>query len=594
MGVPGFFAWLLKNYRNNNIITANITKDIDWLYLDSNCLFHPQCYKILNFYTELKNLEKLENKMIKRILNYIDYLIGIANPKKGVFISVDGVAPMAKMSQQRKRRQKAIQDNAIRDDIKKKYGKSSSTIWNNTTITPGTAFMEKLHLKILEYIKENRIKLNIAYVYSSYHTVGEGEHKILQDIKEKNLKQEFKDDVYAIYGLDADLIFLALASGKNNIYLLREETFLRGGDRAEKEEIVDIVNDVAEDLNFVSIDETKKCINEQIKHMIDKKMDFDELNGEYKYLDINYDNVDFTNDFIMICYFLGNDFIPNLPSIDIKNDGLNLLLDVFAEIYLMTGHTLVIGDEQLSINDIFMNLYMEKISSFEDYYFKVKYPKYVENIAKRKCQSDDPFDKEIWDFENLKNIKIVDPIKLGYDEQSLWKFRYYEYYYGVSIHQQEHINEMCKDFMRGIKWTFRYYFDKCASWTWFYKYTNSPFVSDLSKFIKNTKYNINKIEFKKSEPLNPIVQLLAVLPPNCAELLPDEYGKLMSHKLSPILDLYPTEVFIDTLYKDSLHKCVPLIPNINIDRILNATKNIELNQQEKVRNIIGNNFIINH
>src|SRR3989304_8702292 len=103
MGVPGFFVWLLKNYGENKIITNNFDEKIDILYLDSNCLFHPQCFKILGHFDSLKDLEKLESKMMIRIINFIDYLIDYVNPQKKVYISVDGVAPLAKMNQQRKR-----------------------------------------------------------------------------------------------------------------------------------------------------------------------------------------------------------------------------------------------------------------------------------------------------------------------------------------------------------------------------------------------------------------------------------------------------------------------------------------------------------
>ena len=143
--------------------------------------------------------------MIKQILKYMDFLIGYVNPKKQVYISVDGVAPMAKMSQQRKRRYRAVDDAKIKDDIRRKYNKETFEYWNNTVITPGTEFMEKLHLSILDYIskrKENKI------IYSSFHTFGEGEHKILQDIKINNSQS------FVIYGLDADLIFLSLACQK--------------------------------------------------------------------------------------------------------------------------------------------------------------------------------------------------------------------------------------------------------------------------------------------------------------------------------------------------------------------------------------------
>ena len=87
-------------------------------------------------------------------MNYVDYLIAYVNPKKEVYISIDGVAPAAKMSQQRKRRFKSMEDNKLFGEIRKKYGKEVATIWTNTTITPGTIFMEKLHQEFLKYINE--------------------------------------------------------------------------------------------------------------------------------------------------------------------------------------------------------------------------------------------------------------------------------------------------------------------------------------------------------------------------------------------------------------------------------------------------------
>ena len=50
MGVPGFFAWLLKKYNSTKLITESINTNIDILYIDANCLFHPQCFKVLYNY----------------------------------------------------------------------------------------------------------------------------------------------------------------------------------------------------------------------------------------------------------------------------------------------------------------------------------------------------------------------------------------------------------------------------------------------------------------------------------------------------------------------------------------------------------------
>ena len=52
----------LKNYNKKDIIKNSTNLDIDCLYLDANCLFHPQCYKVLYNYPMIKNKEKIEKK----------------------------------------------------------------------------------------------------------------------------------------------------------------------------------------------------------------------------------------------------------------------------------------------------------------------------------------------------------------------------------------------------------------------------------------------------------------------------------------------------------------------------------------------------
>lgn len=590
MGVPGFFSWLLRNDKKNNIIVDKINEDIDNMYLDANCLFHPQCFKILAFYENKLSVEKLEDKMIKRIINYIDFLIEYVKPIKKVFIAVDGVAPMAKMNQQRKRRYKSVVDNEMKNEINRKFGKTTTTIWSNSAITPGTKFMEKLHLKIIEYIKNKIKKLNVTFIYSSYHTIGEGEHKILQDIK----KDDNNFNAYVIYGLDADLIFLALASGKDKIYLLREEIILKKSQ--ESTHIEKNINDVTESLTYVSIDETKNCINDQINSYIEGK-----INNDNYINNINSIKKDFINDFIVICYFLGNDFIPNIPSIEIKNGGIDFLIDTYVNTYMMlqNGLTYIDTHNKVVIDNVFFETYIRNIAKYEDYYFRVKFPKFLDYVQRKQCLSDDLYEQEIWNLENMKSyitINIVDNIKLGYDKADLWKFRFYEHYYGVTNMQNQdaHIDAMCNDYLNGISWTMQYYFDKCNSFGWQYKYNHTPFASDINAYLKKTKCNINDIVVCEITKITPFIQLLAVLPPTYHNLLPQQYGKLMHDNNSPIIDMCPKNIKIDMLYKDSFHKCIPLIPNINIERIIDSVKNIKLTQEENNRNNITNQIIFNY
>lgn len=98
------------------------------------------------------------------------------------------------------------------------------------------------------------------------------------------------------------------------------------------------------------------------------------------------------------------------------------------------------------------------------------------------------------------------------------------------------------------------------------------------------------ITFEPNVTIKPIVQLLSVISPSCKNLLPKSYQKLMEFN-SEIMDLFPQYVQIDMLYKHVQHKCIPYVPNIDIERIMLATDNIELNIIEQERNKIFGDFI---
>ena len=359
MGVPGFFSWLLRNYKKNkNIIIQELPENckIDSLYLDANCLFHPQCFKVLGLVGKWKSVDRLEDKMMKRICNYIDFLIDFVEPQKQVVISVDGVAPMAKMAQQRKRRFRSMQDQELYSTIKQKHGKEVSSKWSNTVITPGTEFMEKLNKILIKYISKRK---DIKIVYSSYHSPGEGEHKILDIIRKAP-----KDETHCIYGLDADLIFLALASQKKNMYLLREVVQLgkAGKSSGDVYEHDDPVHDVMEDLNYVSIDTMKEAFYVTIKDkMLEKSK-----NKKLRILN----QTDMINDFIFACFFLGNDFLPHLPSVDINKGGLDIIIQAYIEIYTnVQKKLLTVSSNDVFFDDKFLRLFLQFLSKREDYYF---------------------------------------------------------------------------------------------------------------------------------------------------------------------------------------------------------------------------------
>ena len=549
MGVPGFFLWLLKKYKNRHFILNqnNNLGTIDSLLIDTNCLLHPQCFKILAENCKLKDHDELERKMINACIEYLDYMIKYCDPKKEIYIAIDGVAPVAKIKQQRQRRFKSVNDRVLFDNIKKKHNKEISTFWNNSAITPGTEFMLKLTKRITEYCKS--IKFKGKVLFSTANTPSEGEHKLLQHIKKTNNNNY----TYVIYGLDADLIFLALAANRKNIYLLREAQEF--ANNSEKTNVTK--------LNYISIDILKECIIDEIKEQLcddlierDKKIDEERI----------------IRDFIFICYFLGNDFLPHIPSIDIKCynkkciNGLDLLLQGYINTFdNLEDYIIKINENNdISYNDVFLQMFIEYLASFEDEFFMNMY-----NTKKnyRKSNDLDAYESEKFKIENLQ-FKINDDIELGKDDSNDYKFRYYKKNYLTEINQHEIVKFASYKYLEGLLWVANYYFKDCPSWEWYYPYDHAPFISDLADNFK--RFNIDEIKFNIGEPLKPIEQLFCVLPKQSDYLLPSDLKWLMNNTKSPIIHLYPDNFEIDLLYKTKYWQGIAILPDLEIGNIKNV------------------------
>jgi len=514
----------------------------------------------------LDNQDKLEKKMIDKVLEYIDEISNYVKPKKGIFLAIDGVAPVAKIKQQRSRRFKSVHDKELWDSIKKKHGKPLSNSWNNSAITPGTAFMEKLHKQIIIWSTKQKIKI----IYSSCNTPAEGEHKLLQFIRENQRKgEEYK---YVLYGLDADLIFLALSTKSDSIYLLRE------ANQINKHEAKGV-------LNYVSIKIMRECIkgtmeNYYKKHFIDN----------VKYPNIDTDNI--ISDFIFLCYFLGNDFLPHLPSLNIHKDGIEDLIEAHIKIFFeLQSYLLDINNTDIKVNNIFLTKLIGILASKEESTLKQNYatPK-----RRNKCASSDDYDKEIFKIENLQ-FKIVDPIQLGADNPIEWRRRYYKHYFGCTTDESidSFAEKMVKNYMIGIKWVTHYYFDKCPSWDWYFQYDHPPFLSDIKKYLD--KININAVSFEEGSALKPFMQLLCVLPQQSNYLLPNKLKNLMTNPKSSLSHLYPLDFDQDFINKHQYWMGIPLLPSLEIDLVkyIYCKYQDELSKEDQFKNRLCDNYIYN-
>ena len=125
---------------------------------------------------------------------------------------------------------------------------------------------------------------------------------------------------------------------------------------------------------------------------------------------------------------------------------------------------------------------------------------------------------------------------------------------------QEEINEICENYVTGVKWVFLYYFKGCPSWDWKYNYRHPPLISSICNYLENV--NINQIKFGSSKPVEPVNQLLYILPKGSKNLVPYEYQKLYHNNY-----FYPDQFGVDMIFKRYFWQTQPILPDMNYGQL---------------------------
>ena len=551
MGVPKLFAWLTKKYPQ--IIFDKNLDNIDNFFFDFNGLIHPCAHKILSKYNNSVDKNQLERLIIKHIINYTDFIIDNLNINKLIYISIDGVAPLAKMIQQRKRRYSSVLFKQMENDIRDQYNEPIID-WDTNAISPGTIFMDNLtnslkaHFSKKTYINNSGDEIKV--ILSSSYVVGEGEHKIINYIKQNSNNSESN----VIMGLDADLIMLSLSTGLNNIYLYRENINVRRPD-------------LTQPFIYLSIDTLRNKFKLELENRIHH---------------FNINNV--INDFIILTMLIGNDFLPQIPGLNVDN--LDYLLDIYAN-HLNSNknpkYKYLLINNKLNFEGFSKILF--KLSKMEEDLLKKYIPRYD---IKLQYTSEDPCKNDIKKMYYIKN-NVSDKI-FFYKRHS--KQRYYNHYFNIDYNKNKleyfrDVNNLCKNYFTMLVWNINYYFSKTENWQLAYKFNYAPYISDLSNYLYNNLNIVKSIKLYPAKPLEPLSQLMIILPPQSSHLLPNKYANLMTNINSKIIDQFPSQIYIDMMNKTWLHECIPLLPPLDNKSI---TKTIYENKltspTNKTENII--------
>ena len=119
-----------------------------------------------------------DDDMYLAIFNYIDRLFSIVRPKKLLYMAIDGVAPRAKMNQQRSRRFRAAKEAeeiaADAERLRKEMidlglapPPRKKPAWDSNVITPGTTFMARL-ASFLRFYIQKKISMDPRWKYYRY------------------------------------------------------------------------------------------------------------------------------------------------------------------------------------------------------------------------------------------------------------------------------------------------------------------------------------------------------------------------------------------------------------------------------------------
>ena len=190
---------------------------------------------------------------------------------------------------------------------------------------------------------------------------------------------------------------------------------------------------------------------------------------------------------------------------------------------------------------------------------------------------------EVYDSILSDDLNKITSMKIGF----------YKKYF--KLQNFEKLEEICLEYLKGIQFVLYYYYRGCPSWSWFYPYFMSPFLSDLKSVLgkiiaSEEKRQILEFDFDLSEPYKPFTQLMLILPRNSLDLLPKIYKEQVIKPDSPIARFYPEEFEFHPFDGIQEYKWIADIEIINkemVDREIKKISFTNLSKDEMMRNSRG-------
>ncbi|KAG2424882.1 hypothetical protein HXX76_014040 [Chlamydomonas incerta] len=568
MGIPFFFSSLVSRH---DLVIPLPASPPDVLAFDYNCLIHTVAQAVARV-SQATTETQLHRDVFKGIVAYTADIIQAVKPGR-VYVAIDGVPPVAKLVQQRKRRYMA----AMERDRKSAGragggGTAAAQLWSSNTVTPGTAFMQKLHT----HLGKELPKLSPGLEFSSWDEPGEGEHKIFRwlaadgEPARGNNRGEggsAPHKTVMIYGMDADMILLSMMHSVHpkrqacDVVLLRErqDALVHRADEGQPRGM-----NIATDFDVVSIQRVMAAVLPRLGARLDSRTAV-----------LNY---------VLLAALMGNDFLPPLSYLRIRaaagsraKPGMERLMEVAAPLLgsgsgagpgAGTGAAQSFARWDASdttgchVDFAALRSLIAELASTEDQRMKEAYGEYLRPPPRRPSPGDSDADHR-WKYlplmmEEHREVRLVDPSRPG------WRMQYNAGLFPRGTDPES----VLREYTAGVEWVMRYYITNTAPQEeWMFPYCYSPTAQALHHFLlKNAgKQAVLDSSYRLPFELTPEVQLLAVTPPGSKAILSAAQRRVMedvNHRF-----MFPDSFRLHTWLKGVSWECTPQLPPMDLRRL---------------------------
>ena len=362
-------------------------------------------------------------------------------------------------------------------------------------------------------------KNGATVIVSGPDVPGEGEHKVMDYLRQAQLQHQQnkdKDDdddddnpyniyqpnqTHVLYGLDADLIMLGLVTHEPKFLLLREKmsVVMAGRNKNKYRKAKDMLDYDANDFEILELQALRQMLALQFRRFADILPDF------------SLERI--IDDFVFMCFAVGNDFLPHAPHLEIDGGALQLMMSTYIDL-LEEWQGYITKKERIHPQRLEEFLY--RLAIFEEEHFKRR--GYEENEPGWKLSADAEEDDNLDFYGTFYSGAPTPPCAVpanyppihGDDDDVLpppedlpmaptgnRAFRrqypndlsrsYRDFYYHTKLgwpvqdrsrtlfRRRQHV----RHYLEGLHWNLNYYHRGCPAWDWFFPYLYAPLVTDM-------------------------------------------------------------------------------------------------------------------